>query len=356
MLSNKVGLRVVDTVHKIKQIKIIQNKSVNYIQQKRGVRTLAPAKTGGGRSSVSGIIATVFGATGYVGRYVVNNLGRTGSQVIIPFRGDEHNYRHLKVMGDIGTIVPFRYDIRDVESVKTAISRSNVVINLIGNIYETNYYTHEDINVKIPRMLAYLSAEAGVERFIHFSCLGADVNSKFKFQRTKAEGEKAVLEVFPGATIIKPAPIYGHYDYFLNTIATSAKKTFFVPILNEGKNKIQPIYVLDVANAVMNAILNDTTMGKTYCLGGKKVFSMMEIVDMVYKSIQRDSVTVHFKYPGIVSSLTWPLFKKVFDLMKMDYVVPHSSLTIDDLRVEKIQNLEEIVGTFVRHYRPGLEY
>jgi len=355
MLSNRVGLRVVDTVHKIKQIKILQIKGVNYIQQKRGFRSLSPAKVGGGRSSVSGIIATVFGATGYVGRYVVNNLGRTGSQVIIPFRGDEHDYRHLKVMGDIGTIVPFRFDIRDVESVKTAISRSNVVINLIGNTYETRYYSHEDINVKVPKMLAYLCAEAGVERFIHFSCLGADVNSKFKFQKTKAEGEKAVLEVFPNATIFKPAPIFGHFDYFLNTIAVAAKKAF-VPILNEGKSRIQPIYALDVANAVMNAIMNDTTMGKTYCLGGKKVFSMMEIVDMVYKSIQRDNITVHFKYPGIVSSLTWPLFKNVFDLMKMDYVVPHSSLTIEDLHVEKIQNLEDIVGVFVRHYRPGLEY
>lgn len=134
------------------------------------------------------------------------------------------------------------------------------------------------------------------------------------------------------------------------------QKKNFVPILNDGKNQVQPIYVLDVAAAVMNAIMDDTTIGKTFSLGGKKVFSMMDVVNMVYKSIQRNNFTVHFKYPGIASKLSWPLFKPLFDLMKMNYVVPHNTFGIEHLRVEKIQNLDEVIGTFVRHYRPGLEY
>jgi len=342
LLTKRTGFFFADGLPLYKEIvrcidkkKLLQYNIVNCKQQKRGIKSLSVIKVGGGRSSVSGIIATVFGATGFLGRYVVNNLGRTGSQVIIPFRYDEHNYRHLKLMGDLGTIVPFRFDIRDIESVKTAISRSNVVINLIGRNYETKYFSFEDVNVKIPKMLAQLSSDMGIERFIHFSCLGAKEDSPFRFYKTKAEGEKAVLQAFPRATIFRPAPIYGHFDHFLNKIAYTAQTLSFIPVLNEGQSQIQPIYVLDVATAVMNAIVDDMTAGKTYSLGGNKIYTMMEIVNMIYTSTQRKNITVHFGYPGIIAKLAWPFFKQIFDLMKMNYVVPANSLSMESLHMKK---------------------
>ena len=118
----------------------------------------ATAQVGrGGRSSNSGIVATVFGATGQLGRYVVNHLGRCGSQVVVPYRGDDNSYRHLKVMGDLGQIVPLKWDPRNLQSVERAVMHSNVVINLIGAQVPTSNFSLDDTNRKIARLVARVS-------------------------------------------------------------------------------------------------------------------------------------------------------------------------------------------------------
>uniref|UniRef100_A0A2P2JDN3 NAD-dependent epimerase/dehydratase domain-containing protein n=1 Tax=Rhizophora mucronata TaxID=61149 RepID=A0A2P2JDN3_RHIMU len=119
----------------------------------RGVAHLVRKGTGG-RSSVSGIIATVFGATGFLGRYLVQQLAKMGSQVLVPFRGSEDSPRHLKLMGDLGQIVPMKYNPRDENSVKAVMAKANVVINLIGREYETRNYSFEEVNHGMAEQLA----------------------------------------------------------------------------------------------------------------------------------------------------------------------------------------------------------
>jgi NADH dehydrogenase (ubiquinone) 1 alpha subcomplex subunit 9 len=139
----------------------------------------------GGRSSFSGVVATVFGSTGFVGRYIVNRLGRVGSQIVVPLRGDEHDYRHLRLMGDLGQISPMEFHLKDVESVKKAVQHSNVVINLIGRDYETWNFKFNEVHVDGARVIAEACQEAGVQRLIHFSALNAHTSSPSRLLQSK---------------------------------------------------------------------------------------------------------------------------------------------------------------------------
>ncbi|OXB52879.1 hypothetical protein ASZ78_014106, partial [Callipepla squamata] len=138
-----------------------------------------------GRSSVSGIVATVFGATGFLGRYVVNRLGRIGSQIIIPYRCDQYDLMYLRQMGDLGQLLFLEWDPKDKYCIRRAVEHSNVVINLVGKEWETKNFSFEDEFVNIPKSIAQITGEAGVETFIHISHLNASTKSPSKYLRSK---------------------------------------------------------------------------------------------------------------------------------------------------------------------------
>jgi len=264
-----------------------------------GVSALArPA----GRQSVSGIVATVFGCSGHLGRYVVNHLGRIGSQVITPYRSiDGMNVRHLKLAGDLGQIVPIPVDIADMDSVRRAVARSNVVINLIGSRYETHHYSFDDVHAKIPYRLAQVSKAMGVERFIHVSAVGADAKSDSDLFRSKAAGEEAVKNFYPDATIIRPTVLFGPVDRFLAYYAYMAKHLAAIPMTQGGQRQVEPVFVGDVALAIMNSIADPAARGKTYELGGTKVFTEQEIIDLTAKHTVQNIRT--FNMPDSVARL-----------------------------------------------------
>ena len=157
----------------------------------------------------SGITCTVFGSTGFLGRYVVHHVAKSGSRMILPTRCSENDRQHLKVMGDLGQIVQLDYGIRDEETIRYAVERSNVVINMVGREWETRNFSFEDVNVTFPKKLAEICADVGVRRLVHESALGAEEDHPSAYYRSKAAGEAAVREAFPSATIVRPAKIVG---------------------------------------------------------------------------------------------------------------------------------------------------
>ncbi|XP_072857044.1 NADH dehydrogenase [ubiquinone] 1 alpha subcomplex subunit 9, mitochondrial isoform X2 [Pogona vitticeps] len=238
------------------------------LQQDRQVHYAVIPHGRSGRSSVSGIVATVFGATGFLGRYLVNHLGRIGSQVIIPYRCDPYDTMHLRPMGDLGQLIFMEWDSRDKDSTRRALEHSNVVINLVGREWETRNFKFEDVYVSIPRQIAQLSKEAGIEKLIHISHLNADINSPSKYLRNKAIGENVVREEFPDVIIMKPSEMFGREDRFLNYYA---HMRWFggVPLIAYGKKTVkQPLYVADASKAIINAIRDPDSKGKTYALTG----------------------------------------------------------------------------------------
>ncbi|KAI0669216.1 hypothetical protein C8Q78DRAFT_1042268 [Trametes maxima] len=191
-----------------------------------------------GRSATTGHVATVFGATGFLGRYVVAKLAKAGTQVIIPYR-DEDEKRHLKVTGDLGQIVNMEWDLRRPDQIEECLRHSDIVYNLVGREYETKNFSYESVHVKGASDIANLAAQAGVDRFVHVSHLNAAHDSPSAFYRTKAEGEERVKEAFPTATIVRPSVMFGYEDRFLNNIA-------FWPIwwkLNNMRTSVRPVHV-----------------------------------------------------------------------------------------------------------------
>ncbi|KAL5149110.1 NADH dehydrogenase [ubiquinone] 1 alpha subcomplex subunit 9, mitochondrial [Glycine soja] len=358
------------------------------MDHERYVSTLATKGVGhlvrkgtGGRSSVrftsfllhsrsSGIIATVFGATGFLGRYVVQQLAKMGSQVLVPFRGSEDNPRHLKLMGDLGQIVPMKYNPRDESSVKAVMAKANVVINLIGRDYETRNYSFEEVHYHMAEQLAKISKEhGGILRFIQVSCLGASPSSPSRMLRTKSAAEEMILRELPEATILKPAVMIGTEDRILNPWAHFAKKYGFLPLFGDGSTKIQPVYVIDVAAALTSLLKDDgTSMGKIYELGGPEIFTVHELADVMFDTIREWPRYVKVPFP-IAKALATPreiLLNKVpfplpvpeilnldkIQALTTDTVVSENALTFNDLGIVP-HKLKGYPIEFLISYRKG---
>ncbi|CAO2824321.1 unnamed protein product [Amaranthus hypochondriacus] len=303
----------------------------------KGVGHLVRKGTGG-RSSVSGIVATVFGATGFLGRYLVQQLAKMGSQVLVPFRGSEDSPRHLKLMGDLGQIVPMKYDPRDESSIKAVMAKANVVINLIGREYETRNFSFEEVNHQMAEQLAVIAKEhGGIMRFIQVSCLGASPNSESRMLKAKAAAEEAILRELPEATIMRPSTMIGTEDRILNTWAQFVKKYSFLPLIGDGSTKMQPVYVVDVAGAIVAALKDDgSSMGKTYELGGPDVFTVHQLGELMFEMIREWPRYVKIPVP-IAKGLASP---REIVLNKVPFPLPSPTIfNLDQIRAQSVDTV-----------------
>ena len=312
----------------------------------------------GGRSSVSGLTATVFGATGFLGKYVVNRLGKIGCRVRCPHRGDDVDARHLKLAGDLGMVQPYQMSIRSLDEIQEAVAGSNIVINLLGKHFETSRWSFNDVHVHFPTVLAQVCADMGVERLVHVSALGGYVDSPSSFSRSKALGEEAVREGFPGATILRPATIFGDEDKFLNRIAKLSQTMPFYPLVDAATTRQQPVYMDDVANAIFKSATDPTLTGKTLELAGPKVYTNKEIVDYVYNVIKEESNAVNLPQPvgyGFAYAMQqipgpWMTLDG-FRRQSVDLVQPANVMGFDELGMSKLTSIEEVAERYLVRFR-----
>lgn len=215
---------------------------------------------------------TIFGATGFLGRYVASRLGQLNTRCNMPNRGDELEVRHLKPMFALGNTYFPMYSIRDEDSIRKAIGNSDIVINLVGKYYETKglvrtrradgtksrvNFGFKEIHEEWPSHLAHLCHDMGVKQLIHVSALGADAQSSSEWYRTKARGEEAVRRAFEDAIIVRPARMFGDEDRLLNWMAQLGSSFGFLPLVDGGEHLVQPVWVQDVAEAIVACIDND---------------------------------------------------------------------------------------------------
>ncbi|KAF9468558.1 39kDa subunit of Ndufa9, NADH ubiquinone oxidoreductase [Collybia nuda] len=228
-----------------------------------------------GYSAVSGHTVTVFGCTGFLGRYLVSKLAKMGTQVIVPYR-DEDEARLFKPMGDLGQIVRMEWDIRNEDQIAECLRHSDIVYNLVGRDYETKNFDYSSVHVTGAERIASVAAQSGVSRFVHVSHLNASTTSKSKFYQTKAEGEERVKAVFPTATIVRPGSLFGYEDKLLTNMAVW-------PIwwkLNHGQTKLRPVHVMDVAQALAN-IMSIPQLPSTLSLPGPSTLTYEWLLDLV---------------------------------------------------------------------------
>lgn len=259
----------------------------------------------GGRSSFSGTVATVFGASGFMGRYLCNRLGKTGTQMIIPYRGDNHDVRPLKLAGDLGQVLFIPYHLCDEEAIRKAVKHSNVVINLVGRDWETMNFSFHKVHVEGAERLARISKEMGVEKFIHVSALNSNIDHQgymlkggSKYLKTKGLGEEAVRNAFPEATVFRPSDVYGQEDRFLRYYSGLWRhQGRWVP-LPKGGNDIwkQPLYVSDMALGLANAVKDPAAVGKTYEAVGPRRYELGELVDWFHRVMRKDGSYGYRRY------------------------------------------------------------
>jgi len=192
--------------------------------------------------------------------------GKIGTQVVVPYRGDEYDYRHLKQMGDLGQIVPAFYSVRDADRLRRLTESSDIVINLVGRDYETRNFSFEDVHINAAAAIAKACKETGVQRLVHVSAAGATKDSPSRFLSTKRVGEDAVRAEYADATIIRPSWVFGNEDRFFNRIAFMHMMPTLPgdPLINDGKAKFRPVYISDVAEGIIRAARSSEAAGQTY--------------------------------------------------------------------------------------------
>ncbi|KFY26132.1 hypothetical protein V491_01451 [Pseudogymnoascus sp. VKM F-3775] len=315
-------------------------------------------KVQGGRSSLGGHTATVFGATGFLGRYIVNRLARQGCTVIIPYR-EEMAKRHLKVTGDLGRIIFMEYDLRNTESLEESVRHSDIVYNLVGRSYPTKNFDLEDVHVEGAERIADAVAKYDVDRFVHVSSYNADANSTSEFYRTKARGESVVRSIFPETTIVRPAPMFGFEDRLLHKLAGVTN----LLTSNNMEERYKPVHVIDVGHALEKMLNDDSTASQTYELFGPKDYSTAEIAELVDKEIHKHRR--HINLPKSIlkpaatilnKALWWPVLSG--DEIEREFIDQHidpTAKTFKDLDIEPA-DLANLTFHYLQSYRSAAFY
>jgi len=301
-------------------------------------------------------VATVFGATGFLGRYIVNELGKVGSQVVIPYRGEQNATRHLKILGDLGQIVPLQCDVFDPDSIEEVISRSNVVVNLIGKRWSTVNFSLDTVNHVIPANIAKVAEKVGVEKFVHVSALGAAPDSPSEWFRSKYAGEVAVREACPDTVIVRPAGIFGFEDRLLNKWARLSRVWPVLPILKGYENRKEGyLSQPDFSRAMYRIIVNDNN-GSTFDLAGPEVTMhelLTNIVDttLVKKRIFPVSLDTALNYTKYAQYIRRSRFTSDEILgLTTDVTVNPENRTIEELDITP-SSILNLSSRYIKHYR-----
>ncbi len=312
-------------------------------------------------------LVAVIGGTGFVGRQIVRRLARDGFRIRVTSR--KPNLAHSVIpLGDVGQIAIVRADIRNEQDIAKAVEGAAIVINLVGILRPSGGASFAVIHAEGAASVARACAKAGASRLIHVSSIGADPNAKSLYSRSKAKGEAAARQAFPGTTILRPSIIFGNGDGFFNMFANLMRFSRVVfPLFGGGKVKFQPVYVADVADAVANAIGNDRTRGKTFELGGPGVYSLKELLEFIASTTgrKRAFLPIPSFLLEIAAALTgWLPFSPITldqaRLLRKDNVVksgPDAATvgTLADLGVQPVA-LEAIVPSYLYTFRPTGQY
>jgi uncharacterized protein YbjT (DUF2867 family) len=299
---------------------------------------------------------TIFGANGFVGRHLVRRLAKTGAIIRIPTRDPEKALR-LKPMGDVGQIVPMACSMRNDQTIVNAIKDADLVINLIGILYESGRNTFQSIHVEMAARIARLAKENGVGRFGHMSALGAKIDSHAKYASTKAAGERAVRSFFSDATIFRPSIIFGPEDNFFNLFATLARYSPILPLFGNGITQFQPVYVGDVAEAIVTALDRASACGQVYELGGPQIYTFRGLLELMLYLIKRQRYLLNI--PWTLANLQAIFFECLphplltrdqVELLKSDNIISDArALTLGDLGITPTA-LEVILPTYLHRF------
>ena len=308
-------------------------------------------------------LVTIYGGSGFVGRYVARRLAKAGWRIRVAVRRPNEAL-FVKPYGAVGQVEPVACNIRDDASVRAAMHGADAVVNCVGILVRSGRNTFGAVQAEGAGRIARIAAELGVSRLVHISAIGADAASASDYARTKAEGEAAVLAAYPSAVILRPSVMFGPEDGFFNRFAAMTRLTPVLPLVGAG-TKFQPVYVDDVAQAAEKAVEGGVATG-VYELGGPDVATFRDLMHQMLAVIRRRRLIVGVPF-WIGSVIGWSFdMVQAFSLglidnkiltrdqvrnLKADNVVAEGAKGLADLGIAPT-NLGTVLPEYLWRYRP----
>ncbi|HET7880408.1 MAG TPA: complex I NDUFA9 subunit family protein [Acetobacteraceae bacterium] len=302
-------------------------------------------------------VATVFGGSGFIGRYVVKRLAKKGFVVRVAVR-DPEAALFLKPMGAVGQVVPLFASVANETTVRRAVDGADLVVNLVGILSEGRSGDFQRIHADGAALVGRLSTQAGVGRLVHISAIGADPQAASRYAASKGAGETMLREAFPGATIVRPSLVFGPEDQLFNRFAAMARLLPVMPVIC-GDTRFQPVYVGDVADAVMVALAHPDAVGAVYELGGPRVWSMRELLGYILKETGRHHrmmdvpmgiARLQARFMELVPGK--PLTRDQLLMLQHDNVCSGEMPGLHELGIVATP-VELVVPSYLRRFQPG---
>jgi uncharacterized protein YbjT (DUF2867 family) len=271
-------------------------------------------------------LVTVFGGSGFIGRHVVRALLKRGWRVRAAVRRPDLA-GHLQPLGMVGWVQPIQANLRYRWSVERAVEGADAVVNLVAVLAESGRQRFDAVHVFGARAVAEATRAAGIGRLVHVSAIGADPDSPSDYGRSKAQGEQAVFETIPAATVMRPSIVFGPEDHFFNRFAGLARFAPALPLIGGGHTRFQPVFVGDVARAIADAIEGRAQPGTIYELGGPEIRSFRECMELMLREIDRKRLLL---------PLPWPLASLAASVLQY---LPGQLLTPDQVRMLRVDNV-----------------
>ena len=309
-------------------------------------------------------LVTVFGGSGFIGRHVVRALAKRGYLIRVATRRPELA-GHVQPLGNVGQIQPVQANLRVRWSVDRAVEGADHVINLVGILYQSGAQTFSAVQQEGAKNVAEAAKAIGA-RLTHGSAIGADANSRSAYGRTKALGEKAVLETVHDAVIFRPSIVFGPEDQFFNRFAGMARYSPALPLIGGGTTKFQPVFVGDVAEAIARSVDGDVKGGQVYELGGPNVLSFRQCMEQMLEVIDRKRFLVPVPWwvariqGAVLGLLPKPLLTRdQVTLLKTDNVVSREAeeagRTFAGLGIHP-QSTAAMLPSYLWRYRPAGQF
>lgn len=311
-------------------------------------------------------LVTIYGGSGFVGRYIARRLAKSGWRVRVAVRRP-NEAMFVRTYGVVGQVEPVLCNIRDDNSVRAVMQGADAVVNCVGTFDARGKNNFDAIQHQGAARIARIAAEEGVARMVHISAIGADKESDSTYARTKAEGEEAVLAHMPNAVILRPSVIFGPEDGFFNRFASLSRLGPILPVVG-GDTKFQVVYVDNVAEAAAMGAEGSAAPG-IYELGGPDVNSFRELMQQMLGVIKRRKLIVNIPFP--VASIMASVMETVQFLtgglvppqitrdqvrsLRKDNVVSEGARGLADLAIKPVA-VESVLPDYLWRFRPGGQY
>lgn len=313
------------------------------------------------------MIVTIFGGSGFVGRYIAQRLAKQGHRIRVAVRKPNEAI-FVRTYGVPGQVEPVSANVRDDRSVNDAVKGSDSVVNCVGILVETGRQGFHDIHAEGAERIASAAAREGAETLVHISAIGADPDSESEYAASKGKGEEAVMSQFADAIVLRPSIVFGAEDQFFNRFAAMTRMSPIIPLVG-ARTKFQPVFVGDVANAAAKCACGETSPG-IYELGGPEVADFRSLMHLMLKSVRRRRAVVSLPefvampMAGAMDILQFitmnvlvnnMLTKDQVRQLANDSVVSDRARTLSDFGIEPTA-MEAVLESYLYCYRPAGQF